>query len=108
MDRYGGSLLKDAGEMKRRCVDHAGNFFKRDAFSQSTREVNLDCFHTLGVICIRPITAAFPRQAMSSKRRFQHIGDELNCGDIGPEMFERIDFGCLQTLDEFAMSPENV
>ena len=100
MDWHSGSLLKNASEMEGRREHSLGDIVERDAFALSAREVDFGRLGAVRVIGIGTMAPAFARHSVSSKRGFEHIGDELKRRHIGPERFERIGFGGFQALHE--------
>jgi hypothetical protein len=107
MKRQAGLFLKEAGEMKRGCVDGARDILERDALAQLAREVRFGRLGTVSVIGVRAGSPAPARLTVPRERGFQNVGDELKRRHVGPERFERFRLGCLQPLHEFAVPPEN-
>ena len=84
MHRHAGSLLKDAGEMKRRRVHGTGNVVERDALAQTAREISLGGLGPVGVIGVGAVAPALARQTVSRERGFKHVGDELQAPSHRP------------------------
>ena len=61
-----------------------GNVVERNAFAQAARQVDLGRLGAVGVIGVRAVATTPARHAVSRKRGFQHIGDELKRRHIGP------------------------
>ena len=107
MDGNAGSLLKDPGEMKGRCVYRSGELVERDAFTQPAREVGFGRLGAVGVIGVRALATAPARHAVSRKCSLEQMGHELKCRHIGPERFEWIGSSGLELLHELAVPPEH-
>ena len=108
MDRHAGLLLKEAGKMKGRCIDGAGDILECDALTQLAREVSFGRLGSVGVIGVGAGSAALARLAVSHERGFKHVGNELKRCHIRPKWFERFRFGSLKPLHKFAVPPENI
>src|SRR6185369_10055536 len=83
------------------------NLIERDSFTDSRRQIRLRSLSTFRVICARPFASRLALNTPMYERRLEHIGDKLQCRNISPQRLERIRFRRLETLHQFAMTPED-
>src|SRR5262245_49378409 len=107
MERHSGLALKEAGQMKWRCVDGPGDILQGNTLTELAREISLGCLGSVCVIGVCRSSAGLARPALSRERGFQHIGNELQRGYIRPKWFEWFQFSSLKPLHELAVPPEN-
>ena len=107
MDRHARVLLKQAGKMKGRRVDGAGDILECDALTQLARKVSFGRLGPVSVIGVRAGSAGLARLAVSHERGFKHVGNELKRRHIRPKRFEQFRLGSLKPLHKLAVPPEN-
>src|SRR5262245_58192885 len=87
MKRRAGSLLEEAGQVKRRGSNGSRYVVECDAFRYSAGQISLRPLDAVGVIGFRAIPAAprlSRRYSMPRKRGFQSVGDELKRRHVNP------------------------
>lgn len=78
MNRHSGSLLKDAGEMKGRCVHETSSGVESDPFGKPAGKICLDRLGAVRVIRIGTAAAAPAGLAVPCKRGLKHFDDDVS------------------------------